>query len=100
MMDDDAPARLFSETLSDSEKVKAAARIAEQVDPSHYKQDPSGVECIQVTRHKNYNVGNAIKYLWRLGLKKTEESEREASILDLEKARWYITDEIERLRNL
>ena len=37
--------------------------------PRHYTSDPSGVECIQITRHRNFNIGNAFKYLWRAGLK-------------------------------
>ena len=37
--------------------------------PKHYTSDPSGIECIDITRHRNFNIGNAIKYLWRAGLK-------------------------------
>lgn len=37
--------------------------------PKHYNQHPSGVECIDITEGFNFNVGNAIKYLWRAGLK-------------------------------
>jgi hypothetical protein len=59
--------------------------------PKHYTSDPSGVECIQITRHRNFNIGNAIKYLWRAGLKE------DAKIQDLRKAIWYIEDEIKRL---
>lgn len=59
--------------------------------PPHYTSDPSGVECIQITRHRNFNIGNAIKYLWRAGLKE------DAKIQDLRKAIWYIEDEIKRL---
>lgn len=61
--------------------------------PKHYTVDPSGIECIQITRHRNFNIGNAIKYLWRAGLK-----ESNSDIQDLEKAIWYITDEIKRLK--
>lgn len=60
--------------------------------PKHYTSDPSGVECIQITRHRNFNVGNALKYLWRNGLK-----DGNSSIQDLEKAIWYLKDEIKRL---
>jgi hypothetical protein len=60
--------------------------------PSHYTSHPSGVECIQITEHHNFNVGNAIKYLWRAGLKDNTPSEK-----DLKKAVWYIQREIERL---
>lgn len=61
--------------------------------PDHYTSDPSGVECIQITRHRNFNIGNAIKYLWRAGLKG-----RATHIEDLKKAVWYIEDEIKRLQ--
>lgn len=60
--------------------------------PPHYTSDPSGVERIQITRHRNFNIGNAIKYLWRAGLK-----DQSATVEDLRKAVWYINDEIERL---
>lgn len=33
--------------------------------PKHYNDHPSGIECITITRHMNFNIGNAIKYLWR-----------------------------------
>lgn len=58
--------------------------------PSHYTSHPSGVECITVAEHFNFNVGNAIKYLWRAGLKT-------ALVEDLKKARWYIDREIARV---
>ncbi len=59
--------------------------------PSHYTEHPSGVECIQVTEHMNFCLGNAMKYIWRAGLKSNSPVE------DLRKARWYIDREIERL---
>jgi uncharacterized protein DUF3310 len=58
--------------------------------PSHYTSHPSGIECIEVVEHMPFNVGNAIKYLWRAGLKGS-------LIEDLKKARWYIDREIQRL---
>jgi hypothetical protein len=63
--------------------------------PPHYTSDPSGVECIQITRHRNFNVGNAIKYLWRAGIKDDAKQ-----IEDLKKAIFYINDEINRLESL
>ena len=66
--------------------------------PEHYVSDPSGVECITITRHRNFNVGNAIKYLWRNGLKTSAGDPLAKQIEDLEKARWYIANEIDRLR--
>jgi len=86
--------------------VKAAIRDLEPTPdmvnhPPHYTGDPSGVECIQITRHRNFNIGNAIKYLWRAGKKQDPEKAALAKeIEDLKKAVWYITDEITRLENL
>lgn len=62
--------------------------------PPHYTSDPSGVECIQITRHRSFNVGNAFKYLWRAGLK-----DEAATVQDLRKAIFYIEDEIKRIEN-
>ena len=64
--------------------------------PPHYTSDPSGVECITITRWRNFNIGNAIKYLWRAGLKDSENPNK--TIEDLEKAIFYIKDEIARLQ--
>ena len=58
--------------------------------PPHYNDHPSGVECIQIAEHMTFNLGNAIKYIWRAGLKGRQKQ-------DLETARWYIEREIERL---
>ena len=63
--------------------------------PSHYTSDPSGVECITITRHRNFNIGNAMKYLWRAGIK-----DEQKQIEDLQKAIFYINDEIKRLTDL
>lgn len=57
--------------------------------PPHYNLHPSGVECIQITEHFNFCLGNAIKYIWRAGHKAD-------AVEDLRKARWYIDREIER----
>lgn len=58
--------------------------------PEHY-QHPAGIECIDVVEHMPFNVGNAIKYLWRAGEKPGADD-----ITDLEKAGWYVLREIER----
>ena len=63
--------------------------------PPHYTQGKAActcgrkIECIDVVRHLPFNVGNAIKYLWRYQLKNGVE--------DLQKAVWYLNDEIKRL---
>lgn len=68
--------------------------------PFHYTSHPSGIECIEITRHYNFNIGNAIKYLWRAGLKsEIGKSDMEKQIEDLEKAVWYIQDYVNTLRN-
>lgn len=68
--------------------------------PQHYNQHPSGVECIDIARHYPFAIGNAIKYLWRAGLKKDAALEDvEKEIEDLNKAIWYINDRINQLRN-
>lgn len=59
--------------------------------PSHYTSHPSGVECITITEHMGFNLGSALKYVWRADLKGD-------AIQDLEKARWYIDRELA-LRN-
>ena len=61
--------------------------------PEHYNSHPSGVECIDIAEHFGFNVGNAIKYLWRAGLKTEDPTP------DLQKAAWYVWREIERQAN-
>lgn len=58
--------------------------------PKHYCSHPSGVECIQITRHMNFCLGNAIKYIWRA-------DEKGKAIEDLDKAIFYLQEE-KRLR--
>ena len=67
--------------------------------PKHYTSHPSGVECIEIAEHYNFCIGNAIKYLWRAGLKH-EEGKRDADkeIEDLQKAVWYIQRRISYLQ--
>lgn len=55
--------------------------------PAHYTRHPSAIECIQITEHMGFCLGNAIKYIWRADLK-------DDAIEDLKKARWYIDREI------
>lgn len=68
-------------------------RVADPVNqPSHYTSHPSGIECIQITEHMNFCLGNAVKYIWRAGLKDDD-------IQDLKKARYYIDREIQKREN-
>jgi hypothetical protein len=57
--------------------------------PKHYTSHPSGVECIQITEHMGFNLGNAIKYIWRA-------DEKGNDVEDLRKAVWYVQREIAR----
>ena len=73
------------------EAIKEWVDVKEEDDvvnkPKHYTEHPSGIECIQITEHMGFNLGNAIKYIWRCDLKKD-------AIEDLKKAKWYIDREI------
>jgi Protein of unknwon function (DUF3310) len=56
--------------------------------PKHYTEHPSGIECIQITEHMDFLLGNAMKYIWRADLKNGVE--------DLHKAVWYLNREIQK----
>ena len=58
--------------------------------PSHYTDNGSGVECIQVSELMSFSIGNAIKYIWRCDGKGKGE--------DIKKAAWYINHEIARIK--
>jgi hypothetical protein len=70
-------------TLTDNDPIKH---------PSHYTSHPSGVECIQIAQHHNFNIGNVLKYVWRAGLK-----EGASEVKDLRKAIQYLEFEIARI---
>lgn len=57
--------------------------------PAHYTSHPSGVKCLEITRHLQFNPGNAFKYVWRHGLKVTADAPE-----DLAKAVFYLEDHI------
>lgn len=64
--------------------------MTDNINPDHYKLHPSGVECIQITEHMGFNLGNAIKYIWRSNFKGSRKE-------DLLKAIWYINREISKI---
>ncbi len=70
------------ETLCDEHKAEAYEHVNH---PKHYNDHPSGIECIDVIEHMPFNIGTAMKYLWRAGLKPGQDSDQ-----DLKKALWYI----------
>ena len=71
-------------------KVKPKADMVNH--PPHYTSHPSGVECIQITEHMGFNLGNALKYIWRADLKGS-------AVEDLEKAVFYINRELEKRKS-
>lgn len=64
--------------------------------PSHYTwlKELCGIEVLDITRHLDFDTGNAIKYLLRAGRKDPKKT-----IEDLEKAVFYINDKINMLKN-
>lgn len=76
-------------------KTKDAAmeRVGElstdQINPAHYRSHPSGVDCVQITEHMSFLLGNVIKYIWRADLNNN-------AVEDLKKARWYLDRELEK----
>lgn len=82
--------------IEDGKVAKATAPADDVVAlPQHYRNHPSGVECITITQHMNFCRGNAIKYVWRAG----EKGGKDKEIEDLRKARQYLDIEIKRLEN-
>lgn len=72
--------------------------------PVHYSwlKEACGVEPIEILRHMDFDLGNAVKYLLRCGRKGVLEdgsTDVEKAIQDLEKAKWYIDDKIDMLLN-
>lgn len=80
----------------DKGQLRSQKSIETVNNPKHYNSIPAkcsncnkSIECIDVVRHLDFNIGNAMKYLWRFKQKGGAE--------DLRKAAWYIKDEISRL---
>lgn len=75
---------------NDGDELDVSFEVDDPVNfPKHYRSNPSGIECIDVARHFNFCLGNALKYIWRADLKGN-------ALEDLKKARWYLDDEIKR----
>ena len=74
--------------------------------PSHYTwlKDKCGIEVIDITRHLDFDLGNAIKYILRAGRKpiineNLSDDFLRAAIQDLKKALFYINYKINMLEN-
>lgn len=65
--------------------------------PKHYNSHPSGVECIAIARHHNFNIGNVFKYLWRIGLKGAKAATKAQRLEEIDKAIFYLKDERSRI---
>ncbi len=95
-------AEVISTVKDDSCSECKSAKMTEQVlHPSHYAwlKDLCGVEPIDICRHFDFAIGNALKYLMRKGKIDGNKTEKEKRIEDLKKAMFYIQDEIKRLKD-
>ena len=71
--------------------------------PSHYTwlKELCGIEVIDITRHLDFDLGNAVKYILRAGRKSEEGySKADKTIEDLQKAIFYLNDEIELIKKI
>jgi len=70
--------------------------------PSHYTwlKEKCGVEVIDITRHFDFDLGNSLKYIMRAGHKHDYSiTDKDKTIQDLEKAIFYLNDEINLIKN-
>lgn len=70
--------------------------------PKHYTwlKEKCGIEVIDITRHLDFDLGNAIKYILRAGRKNENSfSNKRKEIEDLKKAIWYLNDKIKMIEN-
>lgn len=81
-------AKLHTHILSLSNEKEITMRNEDINHPKHYAGYPASIECIDITRHLNFQLGNAVKYIWRAGKKGGLGKEIE----DLKKAEWYLGD--------
>lgn len=63
--------------------------------PLHYNSSQAKcscgrkIECIDITRWMEFNLGNVVKYLWR--------AQHKNGMQDILKAQWYLNDEVNKL---
>ena len=70
--------------------------------PSHYTwlKDKCDIEVIDITRHLDFDKGNAIKYILRYGYKEEQGyTAKQKEIEDIKKAIWYLNDKLKMLEN-
>jgi len=86
--DEDGPVDLEAEAiLLWNQRIEPVEMVN---NPPHYTSHPSGVQAIEVCEHLSFNLGNAVKYVWRAGKKGDREQ-------DLSKAEWYLRRELARV---
>jgi hypothetical protein len=81
-------AEIARAAMENAEAERNGVEYSDSINPDHYKWI-KGVECYEVTSHFNFNLGNAIKYIWRCNYKGSK-------VEDLKKAIWYLQKEIEK----
>ena len=70
--------------------------------PSHYTwlKDKCDIEVIDITRHLDFDKGNAVKYILRSGYKEEQGyTAKQKEIEDIKKAIWYLNDKLKMLEN-
>lgn len=76
-------------------------KLIERIEhPRHYSylKELCGIEVIDITRHMDFCLGNAIKYILRAGHKRDASlTDNQKEIEDLKKAIFYINDRIKQL---
>lgn len=84
---------LFRWTISNGDALKMTEMFNNVNHPKHYTTSQArcdecnaSIECIQITQHLNFCLGNAVKYIWRVDSK--------GGVEDLKKAIWYLEQEI------
>lgn len=71
-----------------------------RVEHPNYYQLPNGIECLDVVRYFDFNIGNVIKYCWRCGRKSEQGlTMKEKELEDLKKALVYLQDKINMLEH-
>ena len=82
------PTERSEEETDKADKVKREGSIGKR----SYYGFPNGVEAEDICRYLSFNLGNVVKYSCRAGRKDPTKK-----IEDLEKARYYLEDEIRRI---
>lgn len=75
----------------------------DKINPAHYVADSEGIQAIDIIEifGLNFSKGNVIKYTLRSG-RKSEHGYDDLTkeIEDLNKAKWYVEREVERLEKI